>query len=406
MQSLSGVLDESRRIARQKLYRASLLCAAFIIVEVIGGLLSGSLAILSDAAHLSSDLASFLVAIVANHMASLPATQQHTFGLKRAESLAALFSILSLVLVTLGLIVEAFRRFTHYDGQEAQGGQVNGTIMTIIAFIGVFVNIVLAYVLGGNENSKSGTDEGFFGGLAHGHSHADGFMCAHELMGGHDVSRDAGDDEEERVCLVASSSGDEDQEQGRKVRFKPFQIRTATRKTPKPTRNVNIHAAFLHVLADLAQSVAVLIAGCIIWVKPSWSILDPVLTVCFSLLVIRSSLGMIRSSIAVLLEEIPMGISWKDVYNAIDSVPSVQQVHNLRIWSVSAGQPAMMVHCVSDDPKALTNIEKAIGRFSFQFSSIQIQRNAGVCLTCQGSEQVELPESTTIGLGKIFAKSA
>jgi Co/Zn/Cd efflux system component len=68
---------------------------------------------LSDAAHLFSDLASFAVAIGASYLASLPATAQHTYGLKRSESLAALFSMVSLAFVSAGLSYEAVRRYVN-----------------------------------------------------------------------------------------------------------------------------------------------------------------------------------------------------------------------------------------------------------------------------------------------------
>ena len=101
--------QERKKVLRQ-LKIATALCMVFLVVEVIGGLLSSSLAILSDAAHLFADLAAFAVAIVAHYLASLPSTSTHTYGLKRTESLAALFSMLSLVVVCAGLALEALRR--------------------------------------------------------------------------------------------------------------------------------------------------------------------------------------------------------------------------------------------------------------------------------------------------------
>lgn len=150
----SELSDEAK--ARQNVMRrlkiATALCIFFFLVEVIGGLLAGSLAVLSDAAHLFSDLASFAVAIVANYLASLPSTAQHTFGLKRTESLAALFSMVSLALVCVWLGGEALRRL--YDmvfrpDVAAEIYDINGKLMCIIASIGVFVNVALAFVSSG-----------------------------------------------------------------------------------------------------------------------------------------------------------------------------------------------------------------------------------------------------------------
>ena len=81
-------------VVLQKLIHASIVCLIFVSIEVIGGLMSGSLAVLSDAAHLFTDFASFLIAILAQKLAVLPKTQRYTFGLQRMESLAALFSVI------------------------------------------------------------------------------------------------------------------------------------------------------------------------------------------------------------------------------------------------------------------------------------------------------------------------
>lgn len=91
----------------------------------------------------SSILPSLLDIVAASYLASLPATEQHTFGLKRSESLAALFSMVSLVIVSVGLAIEAFRRLIN----PPETG-VDGMTMAIIAGIGVIVNVILAWVLG------------------------------------------------------------------------------------------------------------------------------------------------------------------------------------------------------------------------------------------------------------------
>jgi len=138
---------KERRNVLRRLKTATVLCVVFFLVEVVGGLLAGSLAVLSDAAHLFSDFASFAVAIFANYLASLPSTEFHTYGLKRSESLAALFSMVSLALVCVWLGVEALRRL--YDlAVLGELYAVDGKLMSGIALIGVLVNLALAAVLG------------------------------------------------------------------------------------------------------------------------------------------------------------------------------------------------------------------------------------------------------------------
>ena len=130
----------------KRLKIATALCALFMIVEISGGLLSGSLAILSDAAHLFSDMTSFAVAIAASYLASLPPTARHTYGLKRTESLAALFSMTSLAFVSIALAYEALQRLI---SPPEEG--IDGNLMTLIAGFGVVINVILAIVLGENH---------------------------------------------------------------------------------------------------------------------------------------------------------------------------------------------------------------------------------------------------------------
>ena len=67
--------------------------------------------------------------------------------------------------------------------------------------------------------------------------------------------------------------------------------------------------------------------GLVIWRKPEWHIIDPILTLGFCVLVLWSTIGVLRSSIAVLLEETPAGIDWRKVYTVISAVPNVDDVH-------------------------------------------------------------------------------
>ena len=110
--------------------------------------MAGSLAVLSDAVHLAADLAAFLVAIVGSHIASLPASESHTFGLKRTESLAALLSMVCLVILSIGLAGEATHRIWVLVFSDDDVTEVDGKLMSTIAAIGVIVNVILAFVLG------------------------------------------------------------------------------------------------------------------------------------------------------------------------------------------------------------------------------------------------------------------
>jgi zinc transporter 2 len=146
-------------------------------------------------------------------------------------------------------------------------------------------------------------------------------------------------------------------------------------------------------MADLAQSAAVLIAGVVIWFRPDWHAIDPICTLGFSILVLFSTLGVLRSAISVLLEETPPGISWQHVHDAISNTPYVTDVHDLHIWSISHGQPALSVHCTSSDPESLSNINQVCIRFGIADTTIQIQPTAGLCVTCNSLECVAILDS-------------
>ena len=158
-------------------------------------------------------------------------------------------------------------------------------------------------------------------------------------------------------------------------------------KTAK--RNVNLHAAYLHVIGDLIQSVAVLIAGLVIWAKPTWIIVDPVCTLGFCIIVFYSTLGVVRSSVAVLLEEVPPQISWESVYRDLSSIENVTQVHCLHIWCISDGIPCISLHAFvtngMDCGEALEKINVVCRKYDIQHITAQVQpgRDGGdVCITC------------------------
>jgi cobalt-zinc-cadmium efflux system protein len=111
-----------------------------MIVEVIGGLLSNSLALLSDAGHMLIDNFALLLSFFAMKFSAMPATNKKTFGFYRLEILAALINGVTLVLISLYIIYEAYFRIMHPQ-------PVHGTLMLVIAVIGFVANIMGAAVL-------------------------------------------------------------------------------------------------------------------------------------------------------------------------------------------------------------------------------------------------------------------
>ena len=337
------------------------------MVEVIGGILAGSLAVLSDAAHLAADLSAFLVAIIGSHIASRPACASYTFGLKRTESLAALFSMVCLVILSLGLTVEATHRIyiiVYLGGDEP----VDGKLMSSIAAIGVVVNLILAYVLG--EDLVRGHD--YHDHDDHDHAHHDDHDHAYQ---DEEESHDHGHSHHGEAAALLSKNGN---------RQDYSQLDEEAKLEAAKKRNVNLNAAYIHVLADLAQSAVVLLAGLIIWWKPTWQLADPICTLIFSVMVCYSTMGVIRSSLSVLLEEVPAGVDWNEIFDSISAVKGVSNVHDLHIWSISHGKITLSVHATADNvEQAFSDItevchEKKITHLTIQLQPAHIQD----CVTC------------------------
>jgi cobalt-zinc-cadmium efflux system protein len=132
----------------QKRFILSMVFTSLILVaEIIGGLISGSLALLSDAAHVFMDLFALALSLIALKLASLPPDDKHSFGWHRLEVFAALVNGLTLLAIAIGIWVEAVQRWQNPV-------TIQSTEMLVIAVIGLVVNLVVALILGGHEHGE------------------------------------------------------------------------------------------------------------------------------------------------------------------------------------------------------------------------------------------------------------
>lgn len=137
----------SHRLRGQNFLIVTVLNLFITIVEIIGGLLSGSLALLSDAFHNLGDSFSIVLGYVAQLIAHRPESQHRTFGYRRAEILSALLNAIFLIVISIFLIVEAAKRIAHPE-------PVNGEIMMVVAIVGLVANFASAFLLhGGSRDS-------------------------------------------------------------------------------------------------------------------------------------------------------------------------------------------------------------------------------------------------------------
>jgi cobalt-zinc-cadmium efflux system protein len=240
------------RNPRRALALALALVLAFAVVEAVVGGLSGSLALLADAAHMLSDAAALGLALFAAWLATRPATPDRSFGWRRAEVLAALAN--AVVLVALGALIlwEAAARLS--DPPDVLAGWVLAA-----GTAGLVVNVAAARILHG------------------------------------------------------AGSG------------------------------LNVRAAMLHVLADLASSVGVVVSGLIL-LATGWRYADPIAGLLIGVLVVLSATSILRETLGVLLEAAPRGMSAREVGAAITATEGVVDVHDLHLWTITSGFPALSAH--------------------------------------------------------------
>ncbi|GAA4371113.1 cation diffusion facilitator family transporter [Agromyces bauzanensis] len=132
---------------RTRLVVAIAIIAAFLVVQVVGGLLSGSLALLADAGHMASDLIGLVVALIAAMVAARPATDRQTYGYRRAEVLGALVNGVVLVVVAGSVAISAIDRLV--TGGEGEAHEVQGGPMLVVAVLGLAANVAAMLVLRG-----------------------------------------------------------------------------------------------------------------------------------------------------------------------------------------------------------------------------------------------------------------
>ena len=222
-------------------------------VEIVGGLLTGSLALLADAVHMLSDNFALSLALAAVWLAGRASTPERSFGYQRVEVLAAFLNGVVLVALAIWIFVEAYGRFS--EPPEVMGGW-----MLAVALIGLAGNLVAA-------------------------------------------------------VLLARSAHD----------------------------SLNMRAALRHVVADAMGSGGVVIAALVI-LTVGWRYADPAAGALIAVLVLASSWSVLRESVHILLEGTPRGIDARELAGRLAAVPGVVEVHDLHVWTITSGFPALSAH--------------------------------------------------------------
>lgn len=268
---------------------AAAITGTVFAAELVGGLVSGSLALLSDAMHMLSDAAGLLIALVAAWVGRRGASRSATFGHRRVEVLAALVNAVAVTGVVVWIVVQALGRV---------GGQhdIDTATMLGIAVLGLVANAVSAWVL--------------------------------SRHGGHDL---------------------------------------------------NVRGALLHVLADMAASVAVIVAGLVIRFT-GWTPADTIASLAIVAFVLPRSMSLLWRAVEVLLERVPRGVDTAEVAAALARIEGVREVHDLHVWSTDGVTPLATVHlvveesCVEPDGCGiLDEAQAALRELDIEHSTIQLE---------------------------------
>lgn len=140
---------------KSRLIAALALTTTFMVVEVIGGLWTGSLALLADAAHMLTDAGGLALALIAIRFAERPATPQKTYGYVRAEVLSALTNAVVLLLLTIYILYEAYQRFLSPP-------EVLGIPMLAVAVVGLMINLISMKLLSAGSSQSLNVKGAYF----------------------------------------------------------------------------------------------------------------------------------------------------------------------------------------------------------------------------------------------------
>ena len=210
----------------------------------------------------------------------------------------------------------------------------------------------------------------------HGSSHDHGSAHAHEeSKDGHDIEHG----HTAKTPLHSSKKG---------YSAIPTQTPPKTKK-----RQLNIDAAYLHVLGDLLQNLGVILAGAVIWWRPTWQVADPLVTLFFALIVVRTTMGFMGKAVNILLEGAPANVDIGSLKKGLESVEGVGDVHDIHVWELTADRPAMSCHVVlspgaTHDEVLMRCQDVCADDFDIDHATIQVQASHCRARTCCSQEHM------------------
>ena len=361
---------------RKKLIGIAIICSIFIVAEAIGAYISDSVAIFTDVAHLFSDLIGFIISLVSVSLAKKRASLKHSYGYIRAESVGALFSVVLIWGLTIWILYKSIMKLVEKDYRTLDPFYMLGS-----AVLGLIVNIIMALFL---HSHGSGHGHSHCHEDGHSHGNDDKHIHSHEI---HKEIENTCDHKTQNIKKKKIINGHQDQKKQQvinnhnKTNFNEDDYHAIGNDDHEPlddynhdeesnnlkqhfiskkkhknnlsmvntNDNHNIQAAWIHILGDLLQSIGVVIFATIIYFKNDWKFLDPVISIVFVFIAASFSIPIAKSIINIMLDSTPPGMDIEKFLITLQNIKHVTEIHDLHVWNLTHGKPAMTAHILVDD---------------------------------------------------------
>jgi len=319
-----------------KLLSMLAMTGSFMLVELIVGNMTNSMALVADSFHMLSDVIALIIAYVSVKM-SPKKWRKNTYGWARAEVVGALVNAVFLIALCFSISVEAIKRFLVIEHIE------DPQLIMIVGGVGLAINLVGMLLFGdvghghshgggGHGHSHGGEKKELENGGGHGHSHDVGHGHSHDGEHGHSH----GEDKAKQTCHEHEKNDGDDGEKDREA------------------DSMNITGVFLHVMADALGSVVVLISASVIWLT-DWQYkdyLDPVLSLFIVVIICATTWPLLRDSTLVLLNTIPPNIDLVDLQSKlVKTVKGVSSIHELHVWRLVGRRVVASCHLEMTTPE-------------------------------------------------------
>lgn len=148
-------------------------------------------------------------------------------------------------------------------------------------------------------------------------------------------------------------------------------------------KDLNVRGAYLHMMADAAVSIGVVIAGAAIMLT-GWSLIDPIVSLLIVAVIMIGTWGLLKDSVNLALDAAPRGVDVAAIRTALLALPGVTAVHDLHVWGLSTTDTALTAHLVHDRPDADALLIEAqtLARKRFEISHTTLQLESGVLPDC------------------------